>query len=207
MQSAAAQLPWTTGAADALEVKARAMAIVIGPYSQEPVRFRVYDPATAQVAAIVMDALLDLEPSLSVEHIGSSSVPGCGGKGTVDLAVLYLPGELGSATNALDQLGFQPQPGPNPFPESRPMRVGVLELAGKHYPVHAHVLELGCPEHAQLLAFRDALRADTRLCRDYEAHKQAILADGVSNRQEYTNAKGTFVREVLAELRDAQQAL
>jgi GrpB-like predicted nucleotidyltransferase (UPF0157 family) len=33
-------------------------------------------------------------PALTVEHVGSTSVPGCSGKGVIDLMVVYPPGLL-----------------------------------------------------------------------------------------------------------------
>ena len=39
----------------------------------------------------------------------------------------------------LYELGFQPQPGPDPWPPTRPMPVGSLELDGTQYRIHLHV--------------------------------------------------------------------
>ena len=172
---------------------------MIGPYEREPARFQAYDPVAAEVAAAVAGAVRDLDPHLAVEHVGSTAVPGCGGKGVVDLAVLYPAGGLSSATAVLDRLGFQPQPGPDPFPESRPMRVGSLEVGNRRYRIHAHVLAAGCAEYRELVVFREALRSHPDLCRAYEARKQAILAGGVADSAQYARIKGTFVREALGQ--------
>jgi len=170
---------------------------MIGSYSSEPARFRPYDPAAVQVAAAVADAVRVLDPCLVVEHVGSTAVPGCAGKGVVDLAVLYVADGLASARALLDALGFQRQPGPDAFPESRPMRVGSLMLAGRRYRIHAHVLAAGCAEQRELIAFREALRRRPDLCRAYEARKQAILARGVTDGAQYARDKGAFVRRTL----------
>src|SRR5438874_1909694 len=81
----------------------------------------------AEVARRVGDVIRSVAPELQVEHVGSTSVPGCGGKGIVDLAVLYGEGFLDRAKLILDGLGFQKQGGRDPFPESRPMRVACVE--------------------------------------------------------------------------------
>src|SRR5437899_3256428 len=93
-------------------------------YSLSPAEFVAYDPEVAEVAGLLRGAIQSGEARVRVEHIGSTSVPGCGGKGIVDLAVLYPEGLLARARDVLDGLGFQKQDGPEPFPESRPMRVG-----------------------------------------------------------------------------------
>src|SRR5258708_38349492 len=100
------------------------------PYFSTLAEFHAYDPNVAQVADMLCDAIQTMAPELRVEHVGSTSVPGCGGKGIVDLAVLYPNDFLTRARAILDDLGFQKQGGPEPFPESRPMRVGCVEHNG-----------------------------------------------------------------------------
>ena len=46
-------------------------------------------------------AIVEPIPQLHVEQIGSTTVPGCEGKGIVDLAVLYLHGGLDQACDRL----------------------------------------------------------------------------------------------------------
>jgi len=172
-------------------------ALRILPYVSSPAEFRPYDPAVKKVVHQLVDAVRGVESRLEVEHIGSTSVPGCGGKGIVDLATLYPEGLLTVARDVLDGLGFQKQGGPEPFPEERPMRVGCVEHDGVSYRIHAHVVALHGTEHHELVWFRDRLRGDADLRRRYEERKQAILAMGMSDPIEYCNAKGAFVAELL----------
>jgi len=46
-----------------------------------PAEFRAYDPAVPEIARFLCCDIETAEPALRVEHIGSTSVPGCGGKG------------------------------------------------------------------------------------------------------------------------------
>jgi GrpB-like predicted nucleotidyltransferase (UPF0157 family) len=138
-----------------------------------------------------------LDPSLTVEHVGSSAVPGCDGKGTLDLLVMYGPGALERAKRVLADLGFQKQTGRDPFPEQRPMRVGSLEFEGKRYPVHAHVVARDSADAAGMLRFRDRLPADPALRAAYTARKRQIIRNGVADSIGYSIVKGGFVQEVL----------
>ena len=79
------------------------------------------------------------------------------------------------------------------------MRVGQVVYAGRSYPVHAHVVAADAGEVAELLTFRDRLRADPALQRAYEAAKRRILDRGVLDGVDYAEKKSTFVRRVLAE--------
>src|SRR5213592_3948389 len=160
------------------------------PYLCTPAEFRPYDPAVTEIAGLLRGAIRNVEPQLQVEHVGSTAVPGCGGKGIIDLAILYPGGLLARAKGTLDGLGFQKQGGPEPFPEDRPMRVGGLEHEGRPFRIHAHVLALGSAEHEELVWFREVLRGDPALRHSYEDRKRAILAAGIHDSIEYCKAKG-----------------
>jgi GrpB-like predicted nucleotidyltransferase (UPF0157 family) len=133
-----------------------------------------------------------------VEHVGSTAVPGCAGKGILDLMVLYPDGELETVKAVLAFLGFQRQTVGHLHPESRPMRVGAIRYEGRTFALHVHVLAVNSSEVQQIRAFRDRLRADPALCRAYVARKREILAGGVTDPAVYTGMKGAFVREALA---------
>ena len=131
------------------------------------------------------------------EHIGSTAVPGLAGKGVVDLMVLYPPGMLERARAALDALGFQRQSTRDPFPESRPMRIGAMRFDGKTFRLHAHVIASDDEEAATLRGFRDRLRADPKLRDAYVERKRAILASGITDTIDYAYAKSEFIQSTL----------
>jgi len=173
-------------------------AIRIQPYEVRPAAFHEYDPRFPRVAALLKETIESEDARLFVEHIGSTSVPGCGGKGVIDLVVTYAEGDLDAAKSALARLGFHAQSGREPFPESRPMREGSVNVFGEMFRIHAHVIVRDSEEHQRLAAFRDALRADPRLRMTYEADKQRILASGVTDSLDYCNAKSDFITSTLA---------
>ena len=177
----------------------RAKAIKVERYTARAAEFLAYNPEAPRVAALVIEAIRKRRRLLNVDHIGSTAVPGCGGKGIIDLLVSYPAGAVCAARDALDRLGFQPQGGPEPFPESRPMRVGAVTHGGKVYLVHSHVICAGDREGQDLLKFRDRLRADADLVQAYQFEKLAIVARGITASREYSKAKGEFIRAVLAD--------
>src|SRR5262249_39954715 len=132
-----------------------------------------------------------------VEHIGSTSVPNCAGKGVIDLMVIDLEGRLETIKTLLDALGFQRQTTRDPFPESRPMRTGSIEYDGKVFRIHAHVIAADSPEIEGLRSFRDRLRADPKLLADYVARKQMIIGSGVTDSVAYSIEKGDFIKTVM----------
>ena len=169
------------------------MGLQIEKYELRQPTFGPADPEAARLAQRLAEAINSQDSRLIVEHIGSTAVPGCGGKGYIDLLVLYPQGLLEAAKAALDGLGYQRQPGRDPFPEERPMRVGCVEWAGRRYPVHAHVVAANDPEAERLLAFRDRLRQDQAMVRAYEAEKRRILTEGVLDGADYAGRKTGFI--------------
>ena len=172
--------------------------VPILPYSVSHAVYVEYDPAVIDVARRTKELIEEAAPWSAVEHIGSTAIPGCAGKGIVDLMALYPLGRLGATRNAIDRLGFQRQMSGHVFPEDRPMRVGRIEHDGTAYNLHVHVVVADGPEAKSLRRFRDVLRADSALRDAYQAKKRAILGSGVSKPSDYTHAKGQFINAILA---------
>jgi GrpB-like predicted nucleotidyltransferase (UPF0157 family) len=133
-------------------------------------------------------------PDTAVEHIGSSSVPGCAGKGTLDLVLPYRDDtHLAAINDALFALGFGRQRNRDPFPETRPMRIGAIEHEGETYLLHVHVVPDGTHHLVELVDFRDQLRNDPALVAEYVAAKRAVLDTGVRDGDDYAVKKGEFI--------------
>jgi len=173
------------------------MTAKVRTYLQAPAALLEYDERAPLVAQMVAGWIVNAMPSLIVEHVGSTSIPACPGKGVVDLMVLYRVGTLAAARDTLDALGFQRQGGRDPFPEERPMRIGAIDYAGKEFRLHAHVLAADASEVADFRNFRDRLRADAELVAAYAARKRQILQAGTTDPIDYCLAKGGFCEAVL----------
>ncbi len=131
-------------------------------------------------------------PELVVEHIGSTAVPGLPGKGIVDLSVEAAPAEIPGIVAVLHDLGFQDQPGPDPWPPSRPMLVGAVLVDGDEFRIHFHVQPSG-GDLRRDIAFRDALRGDPGLVRQYTELKTAITGGSAVDGYRYTESKTTWI--------------
>jgi nicotinamidase-related amidase/GrpB-like predicted nucleotidyltransferase (UPF0157 family) len=167
------------------------------PSFEGPPRYLDWDersPAAAEHIAHMIEAAC---PGARTEHIGSTAVPGCAGKGVIDLLVTYPPGALETTRAGLHSLGFQRQTGRDPFPENRPMRIGAIAHGGRLWRIHAHVVSADADEAAELCWFRDRLRSDASLREAYMAEKRAILARGIRDGLDYALAKTGFIRQEL----------
>jgi 5-(carboxyamino)imidazole ribonucleotide synthase len=171
----------------------------IGPYERLAAEVHEWDPRTVDVAARVSELVRARRPDLTVEHIGSTSVPGLPGKGIVDLSIETDADDVPRIVAMLYDLGFQPQPGPDPWPPTRPMPVGSLDLDGVRYRIHLHVQPRG-GDFPRDIAFRDALRSDPELRRQYEGLKRGITDAGPVEGLRYTHSKTAWILQVYRRL-------
>lgn len=169
----------------------------IEPYTHVRASCRAFDPHAGEVADTVGALLRSRCPQLQVEHVGSTAIPGCAGKGIIDLMAIYPDGMLEQARAAVDSVGFQPQTFGEPFPEDRPMRVGTMRLHGRRYRIHVHVIAASSGEVDALRTFRDRLRHNTKLVRAYVARKRTLISHGITGSPDYARAKGGFISSVL----------
>jgi GrpB-like predicted nucleotidyltransferase (UPF0157 family) len=168
-------------------------------YLRVPVEVHQADPDAPEVARHLTALIATRWPATPAEHIGSSAVPGLAGKNIIDVLLAAQPAQIPAITQALLELGFQPQV-PAAFPATRPMLWGAFRHGPTTYRVHVHVVPAGSPEVAALRGFRDALRADPRLRRRYAALKQAIVRCGPVDPVTFTKAKHDWIVTALARL-------
>jgi 5-(carboxyamino)imidazole ribonucleotide synthase len=171
----------------------------IGPYERLSAEVHEWDPRAVEVAELVAELVRERRPDLAVEHIGSTAVPGLPGKGIVDLSIETTPEDIPGVVAMLYDLGFGPQPGPDPWPPTRPMPVGSLELEGVPYRIHLHVQPRG-GDFARDVAFRDALRNDPDLRSQYEGLKRGITSGGAVEGLRYTHSKTRWILNVYRQL-------
>lgn len=156
-----------------------------------------YDPAWpgrfAEQRSLVQELL---GPWLAgpVEHIGSTAVPGLRAKPIVDM--LAPVGSLASAQAAVPALaaaGWQLWPDD----PGRHYRLWFLRPAPEARTHHLQLIEYGDAHAVALVAFRDLLRADDGLRREYADLKGRLARQHPGSRNAYTNAKSTFVAQAL----------
>ncbi|HSL98489.1 MAG TPA: ATP-grasp domain-containing protein [Candidatus Deferrimicrobiaceae bacterium] len=171
----------------------------IGPYERLTAEVHEWDPRTVEVARRVDELVRARRPDLRVEHIGSTAVPGLPGKGIVDLSIETDPDDIPRVVELLYELGFGPQPGPDPWPPTRPMPVGSMVHDGTPFRVHLHVQPTG-GDFPRDIAFRDALRNDPELRAEYAALKRGITSGGAVEGLRYTHSKTSWILGVYRQL-------
>jgi GrpB-like predicted nucleotidyltransferase (UPF0157 family) len=156
-----------------------------------------HDPAWAGRFAeqrVVLEELLRRWLTGPVEHVGSTAVTGLRAKPVIDmLAPVRSLSEARAAVPVLTQVGWVSWP-EDPFGHYRLWLLRPRPEARTH---HLQVMEGTDPHARALLAFRDVLRADDGLRREYASLKGRLSERHRESRNAYTNAKGAFVGRVL----------
>jgi GrpB-like predicted nucleotidyltransferase (UPF0157 family) len=156
-----------------------------------------YDPAWSaifeQERASLHTALSPL--ALTVEHIGSTSVPGLAAKPIIDLqlGVRDLEEARSSCVGRLQALGYAY------LPEYEARLPGELFFRkGQPWTHHLHVLQGDHPRWERRLLFRDYLRNHPEVAQAYAKLKRDLAAAFDDDMSGYMNAKTAFVGATLA---------
>ncbi len=155
-----------------------------------------YDPSWParfeRLRATVWPVVADL--AVSIEHVGSTSVPGLAAKPVIDLDVVVRSrSDVPKAVGRLTVLGYD--------------HLGDLGIAGREAfrppdgssPHHLYVCRHDSPSLANHLALRDHLRAHPERAHAYGALKKRLAQAFPNDIDGYIAAKTDFVVAVLRE--------
>jgi GrpB-like predicted nucleotidyltransferase (UPF0157 family) len=132
----------------------------------------------------------------SVEHVGSTSVPGMAAKPIIDIDIVMREGEFERIRRGLESLGYEYEGDKDvPGRESFSLRdAGLRAVLAEH---HLYV----CDPDGQALRdhrdFRDFLLRHPEWVERLSAHKLALLPRYADDRYGYQDAKSPMVEKIL----------
>jgi len=163
----------------------------------EPVTLAEHDPgwsAAFSAESVRIAATLSL-PEGTIEHIGSTAVPGLRAKPVVDMMLgvaKYPPRDL---LSRLQILGYE-----NLGEAGVPGRVYLRQRGGAR-DFNLHVVQRDGEHWKNNLALRELLRADLSARTRYAERKTRALGSGGAHLREYSAAKEALLGELLAQAR------
>jgi GrpB-like predicted nucleotidyltransferase (UPF0157 family) len=169
-------------------------AVLIGGRERRPVVICDYEPAWPRRFEEERDRIRSALGSavLRVEHIGSTAVSGLAAKPIVDVLVTVAdPEDEAAFAPALEACGY---------------RLRVREPGHRMFrtlarDVHIHVWADSDPEVERYLRFRDRLRVSTEDREAYETLKRELATRDWSDMNDYADAKGSLISEILGRAR------
>ena len=132
--------------------------------------------------------------AVAIEHVGSTAVSGLPAKDLIDMVVVVKSdADVGEAIARLETIGYQAR--------------GSLGVEGREafwWPHgekrhHLYVSATTSPELQAQVAFRDRLRSDPAVAREYVALKRELAIRHRDDRLAYTDAKTDFIEATLAD--------
>ncbi len=184
------------------------MPALIEPASKPTAEYRAWDPRYPDVARSLVTALSPLPRFLSIDHVGSTAIPGCGGKCVIDLLALYEGGFLEETKDLLLAVGFVRQ-GPgfsHPWPNDRPMYLGLYRCKGEPFLIYVHVVHRASDEVRRFCTFKARLLQNPDLIAEYCSCKRQIIAEGITDTDTYAVRKRAFMHKVLGDDHALEQA-
>lgn len=163
------------------------MAIILVPHQNEWAQR--FESLKLEVAAALGECLLTLE------HFGSTSIRGIVARPIVDMI-----GTVRTLSSLDEVLGARlpshfKNLGENGVTGRRYL---VISNAGGEPQAHVHLFETGHPEYTDRILFRDYLRADEAVSKEYEALKVDLAERYKDDPVSYWKGKADFVIAVLA---------
>lgn len=155
-----------------------------------------YDPRWPELYealhSSVWPAVWDI--ALSIEHVGSTSVPGLAAKPVIDMDVVVPSAHVATGIARLARLGYVhrgdlgvPQREAFVCPEGMPAH-------------HLYLCPAESPALANHLAIRDYLRANPAAARNYGMLKQRLAVTFARDMAGYVHAKTSFLIAILREV-------
>ncbi len=127
--------------------------------------------------------------AIRIEHIGSTAVPGLSAKPIVDVLVtVEHPDDDAVSVAALTAAGY----------ELRVREPGHRMFRTPARDVHVHVWGDDDPEVTRYLRFRDRLRRSSEDRKTYEQVKRGLAQSEWADMNQYADAKGPVIVEILA---------
>jgi GrpB-like predicted nucleotidyltransferase (UPF0157 family) len=128
------------------------------------------------------------DPSARIEHVGSTAIPTVHAKPILDIAILRGEKGLGPVARALRLLGYDYR---GEFDDEVGHYYAVLDR-GDVRLCQAHIFTEATADWYSTLRFRDVLRRDSGLAREYDDYKLG-LAKEVADKTEYAEIKSRWV--------------
>jgi GrpB-like predicted nucleotidyltransferase (UPF0157 family) len=163
------------------------------------VEYHTYDPRLPDVFEQIKRLIQNAAGPVSVEHVGSSSIPGVGGRNVLDIAVPAAESHHADIKKAMYTLGFED----STFPHYLPLLVGQIVHESKSYQILVYVVSPKSPVLSGWLRFRDYMRGHPEDAQAYCIAKEEAVASGKAEGGDYQEAKNPFLASISAKLHGA----
>lgn len=132
--------------------------------------------------------------NVAIEHIGSTAVPGLGGKNILDIIVGLKKGKRQAVKRKIQESGYD-------FVSTAGNRRRLFFVKDDTYKsksirVHLHLVKFEGYEWKQKIAFRDYLIKHKDAVLEYARVKKIAVREAKGNKEKYLKAKEKFINDI-----------
>lgn len=129
----------------------------------------------------------------SIEHVGSTSVPGLSAKPIVD--IMFGVKDLQSSKQAIEELTEIDY---CYYPYKKEVMHWFCKPSPEHRTHHLHLIPFQSKLWEERVRFRDILRSQPEVAGKYERLKRSLASEFSNDREAYTDNKGPFIKAILS---------
>jgi GrpB-like predicted nucleotidyltransferase (UPF0157 family) len=136
-----------------------------------------------------------LPEGMRIEHVGSTAVPGLGGKGIIDIAIGVDASLKQEIKIQLEELGYEFR---SFFGSTNHLycRIDLPDLEEGTRRYHLHLIDPGSEDWKHLIAFRDFLRCHKEAAEEYAQLKARAALEADQNGEIYRTIKDPFFKNM-----------
>ena len=158
--------------------------------------FKAYDPIFPDLFNREKERIASyIKTSLKIEHVGSTAIPGLGGKGIIDMAIAVQKQDIESVMQQLQKLGYDYRPA-----FSTPDRAYfVIDLSDPIKGTRRYHVHLTYPESDDwkgFLEFRDYLKAHPKEAEEYAELKKKAVLEADHDGEKYRKLKEPMFQKI-----------
>jgi len=137
----------------------------------------------------------DLGSTAKIEHVGSTAIPGLGGKGILDIVVGVSKSKFGEAKKKLEKAGYEFREKAS-YPERLFFRIDYPYKNIKRR-IHIHLTNFNGQDWKEIIDFRDYLLKHPDAVEQYIKIKKEGVKKALGDGEKYRKHKERFIRNIL----------
>jgi GrpB-like predicted nucleotidyltransferase (UPF0157 family) len=136
-----------------------------------------------------------LPQNVLIEHVGSTAVPGLGGKGIIDIAVAVDKSVMDSSKTTLQELGYEFRPSFS-TPDRFYFIIYLPDPEEDRRRYHIHLTYPESKEWAELIGFRDYLLSNPETIKEYTELKKRAALEADQDGEKYRKIKAPIFEKI-----------
>jgi GrpB-like predicted nucleotidyltransferase (UPF0157 family) len=137
-----------------------------------------------------------LQKNTEIKHVGSTAVPGLGGKGIIDIAIKTPRKKLSQFKKKLGGLGYECRLSEHPENDKRIFLQKIIKYSRKERRIHIHLV-LDNEFWESFIVVRDYLRNNDKECKKYSKIKKEAVKYAKGEGKKYREYKDRYLENLL----------